>query len=195
MLLAVMGSGSHLKRPWDDTEHDTSQNQHVGPSTSATQSGRRFSIDPPIPVNQRLPPILTTHERPSQVLRMHSWTTNADADETFACSASPRPHVEGSAKRPRLFYDRKESASAERFIDFRSSTTHGSVRTSACLSSRDSAILYLPARGTDRECIRPPIQMNNFDTRQHPRPYPSKEWRTGMSSRTPHVEIVRIQNN
>jgi hypothetical protein len=138
MLLAVMGSGSHLKRPWDDREHDKSQNQHIGASAVATESGRRFSVDPSSPIEQRFPPILTDYDRPSQVQPEHSWTTNTKPDETLTCRASPQPHNEGSVKRPRLYYDQKESTSAERF-NFKSSTANSSVRTPASLSYRQRA--------------------------------------------------------
>jgi hypothetical protein len=129
MLLAVMGSGSHPKRPWDESELDKSQSQQPSVSASATESGRRFSIDLSSPLAQRLPPMLATHERP-QVLRQHSWTTSAEVGEPPSCKTSPRPHTEGSAKRPRLFYSKKESGDAER-LDHKSSKTNSPVRTSA----------------------------------------------------------------
>src|SRR2546423_4776230 len=127
-MLAVMGSGSHMKRPWDETEFDRSRTQHIAASPSATESARRFSIDPSAAIGQRLPPVVTTNERPSQILRELSWTKDADADECFTCSASPQPHIERPVKRPRLFYDQKESAINERF-DSESLRAHSSVRT------------------------------------------------------------------
>jgi hypothetical protein len=128
MLLAVMGSGSHLKRPWDERELEASQDQQPNTSTSSTQSGRRLSIDISSPATQRLPPILATNER-SQVLRQHSWTS-AEAGEPPSCKTSPQLHTEGSAKRPRLFYNKTESGDAER-CDYKSSLRTSSVRTSA----------------------------------------------------------------
>ena len=125
MLLAVMGSGSHLKRPWDESELDESQGkQHV--SASSTQSGRQLSIDLSSPATKTLPPIVATHERP-RVLRQHSQATPAEADEPPDCKTSPRPHTEGSAKRPRLFYNKKEPGDAER-IDSKRSLPTSSVR-------------------------------------------------------------------
>jgi len=126
MLLAVMGSGSHLKRQWDDRDYDRSQQQHVGVSTSATDSGRRLSVDATSPIQRKLPPILTTNERPSQVPRGHSWTIDADPRETLSGKGSPPPHAEGIHKRPRLSYEHKESTSTEGF-DFMASTVSSSV--------------------------------------------------------------------
>jgi hypothetical protein len=126
MLFTVMGGCSHLKRPWDESELHGSQNQLSSVSTSVTESGRRFSVDLSSPVAQRLPPMLATHERP-QALRQHSWTASAEAGEAPTYKGSPRPYAEGSTKRPRLFYDEKESTSAERF-DYKSSTADCSVR-------------------------------------------------------------------
>src|SRR4051794_26764875 len=153
MLLAVMGSGSHLKRRWDETEFDRSRNQHIAASTSATESARSFSIDPSPPIRQRLPPGVATNERPSQILREPSWTRHADLEESFTCGASPQPHIERSTKRNRLFYDQKESAIDERF-DFESLTAHSSVRTSAPFAYRDSVNPLLCLQlNADREYI------------------------------------------
>lgn len=126
MLLAVMGSGSHLKRPWDESELDEPQDLQPNVSTSSTQSGRRFSIDLSSPVSQRLPPILATHARP-QVLRQHSWATPAEAGEPPHYKTSPRLQTDESAKRPRLFYNKKESGDAER-LEYKSSLPTSSVR-------------------------------------------------------------------
>ena len=130
MLLAVMGSGSHLKRPWDDSEREESQHQRTGASTSVTESGRRFSIDLTSSLEQRLPPILGPHERPPQVPQQQSLTASVEADAAFRCEASPQQHTEGSSKRPRLFYDQKESTSAEKF-DYKSSTGNSFVSSSS----------------------------------------------------------------
>jgi hypothetical protein len=126
MLLAVMGSGSHLKRQWDDRDYDRSQQQHVGVSTSPTDSGRRFSVDATSPIQRKLPPILTTDECPSQVPQGHSWTINVEPRETLSGKESPPPHAEGAHKRPRLSYEHKESTSTEGF-DFKASTVSSSV--------------------------------------------------------------------
>jgi hypothetical protein len=126
MLLAVMGSGSHLKRPWDDGDYDRSQQQHVGVSTSATDSGRRFSVDATSPIQRNLPPILTTNERPSQVPQGHPWTVNVEPRETLGGKGSPPPHTEDTPKRPRLSYEHKEPTSTEGF-DFKASTVNSSV--------------------------------------------------------------------
>src|SRR5271156_3293891 len=126
MLLAVMGSGSHLKRQWDDRDYDRSQQQHVGVSTSPTDSGRRFSVDATSPIQRKLPPILTTDECPSQVPQGHSWTINVEPRETLSGKESPPPHAEGAHKRPRLSYGHKESTSTEGF-DFKASTVSSSV--------------------------------------------------------------------
>jgi hypothetical protein len=134
MLLEVMGSCSHLKRPWDESEVHESENPLSSVSTSVTQSGRRFSVDLSSPVAQRSPPMLGTHARP-QILRQHSWAASVEAGEAPTCKASPRPYIEGSNKQPRLFYDRKESTSAGRF-DYKSSTANSSVRTSPYIFRR-----------------------------------------------------------
>jgi hypothetical protein len=126
MLLAVMGSGSHLKRPWDDRDYDGSQQQHVGVSTSSTDSGRRFSVDATSPIQRKLPPILTTHERLSHGPQGHSWTVNVEPRETLSGKGSPPPYCEGTPKRPRLSYEQKESTSTEGF-DFKASTVNSSV--------------------------------------------------------------------
>ena len=133
MLLAVMGSSSYLKRPWDDTDEERSSHQGVGVSAATTNSARRFSIDQSSPIDQQQPPIFRSRERPSHILRQHSWTTNADPEETSTGRLSPPAHTEGSAKRPRLFYDQKEPTSAERF-DLKSLTANSSVRTSNSIS-------------------------------------------------------------
>jgi hypothetical protein len=126
MLLAVMGSGSHLKRPWDDSDFDRSQQRHIGVSTSATDSGRRFSIDATSPILRKLPPILTGDERPSQVPQGHSWSIGAEPREALSGNGSPPPHTEGTLKRRRLSYEHKESTSTEGF-DFKASTGNSSV--------------------------------------------------------------------
>jgi hypothetical protein len=126
MLLAVMGSGSHLKRPWDDSDFDRSQQRHIGVSTSATDSGRRFSIDATSPIPRKLPPILTGDERPSQVPQGHSWSVGAEPREALSGNGSPPPHTEGTLKRRRLSYEHKESTSTEGF-DFKASTGNSSV--------------------------------------------------------------------
>jgi hypothetical protein len=122
MLLAVMGSSSPLKRPWDDRDYDRSQQQHVGVFTSATDSGRRFSVDATSPIQRKLPPILTTSEHPSQG---HSWSISAEPREALSGNGSP-PHTEGTPKRRRLSYEHKESMSTEGF-DGKASTGNGSV--------------------------------------------------------------------
>ena len=126
MLLAVMGSGSHLKRQWDDRDYDRSQQQHVGVSTSATDSGRRLSVDATSPIQRKLPPILTTDERPSQVPQGHSWTIDVEPRETLGDKGSLPPYIGGTPKRPRLSYEHKESTSTEGF-DFMVSTVSSSV--------------------------------------------------------------------
>ena len=126
MLLAVMGSGSHLKRPWDDRDFDRSQQQHIGVSTSATDSGRRFSVDATSPIQRKLPPILTGDERPSQVPQGHFWNVSAEPREALSDNGSPPPHTEGTLKRRRLSYEHKESTSTEGF-EFRASTGNSSV--------------------------------------------------------------------
>src|SRR5436305_12102908 len=108
MLLAVRGSGSHLKRSWDDRDFDRSQ-QHIGVSTSGTGSGRRFSADATSPIQRKLPPISTGNERPSQVPQVHSWSTSVEAREALGGTVSPPPHAEGTFKRRRLSYEHKES--------------------------------------------------------------------------------------
>src|ERR1700733_188728 len=108
MLLAVMGSGSHLKRPWDDRDFDRSQQQHIGVSTSATDSGRRFSIDATSPIQRKLPPILTGEERPPQVPQGHSWSVSAERRETLSGNGSPPLRTEDTLKRRRLSYEHKE---------------------------------------------------------------------------------------
>ena len=133
MLLAVMGNGSYLKRPWDDTELERSQHQRDAISTSAIDLGRRLSIDSSSPTNQRLPPIPNSHERPSQIVRHRSWTSNTDPEETSACRSPPQPRNEGSAKRPRLSYDQQDYTNADRF-DLKSSTANSSVRISIPVS-------------------------------------------------------------
>ena len=137
MLLAVMGSGSHLKRQWDDRDYDRSQQQHVGVSTSATDSGQRFSVDATSPIQQKLPPILTS---PSQVPQGHSWTINVEPRETLSGKGSPPPHAEGTHKRPRLSYEHKESTSTEGF-DFKASTVSSSV-----------SVLKLRFEQTNKQC-------------------------------------------
>lgn len=134
MLLAVMGSGSHLKRRWDENEHDESESQQPSISAPVTEADRRFSVDLPSPFAERLPPLLVTHERP-QVLRQNSWTTSAEGGGPPNCKASPGPHTERPAKRPRLFYSKKESEDAESF-DCRSSISNSSVRTLASTFSQ-----------------------------------------------------------
>ena len=126
MLLAVMGSSSHLKRPWDDRDYDRSQQQHVGVFTSATDSGQRFSVDATSPIQRKLPPILTTSERPSQVLQGYSWSISAEPREALGGNGSPPPHTEGTPKRRRLSYEHKESMSIEGF-DGKASTGNSSV--------------------------------------------------------------------
>jgi hypothetical protein len=126
MLLAVMGSGSHLKRPWDDRDFDRSQQQHIGVSTSATGSGRRFSIDATSPIQRKLPPILTGEERPPQVPQGHSWSVSAERRETLSGNGSPPLRTEDTLKRRRLSYEHKESTSTEGF-DFKTSTGSSSV--------------------------------------------------------------------
>jgi hypothetical protein len=129
MLLAVMGSGSHLKRPWDDRDFDRSPQQHIGVSTSATDSGRRFSVDATSPIQRKLPPILTGNEFPSQVPQGHSWSISAEPREGLSGNESPPPHTEGTLKRRRLSYEHKESTSTEGF-DFKASTGNSSVSVS-----------------------------------------------------------------
>jgi hypothetical protein len=145
MLLAVMGSGSHLKRPWDESELDESQDQQQHISASSTQSGRKLSIDLSSPATQTLPPILATHERP-QVLRQHSRATLAEADEPPDCKTSPRPHTEGSGKRPRLFYNKKESGDTERFDHKRLLPTSSVRNLSFCFLQTKSNTLMTVAK-------------------------------------------------
>src|ERR1700743_3403210 len=126
MLLAVMGSGSHLKRSWDDRDFDKLQQQHIGVSTSATGSGRRFSVDATSFIQRKLPPILTGDERPSQVPQGHPWSVGAEPREALSGNGSPPPHTEGALKRRRVSYEHKESTSTEGF-DFMASTGNSSV--------------------------------------------------------------------
>ena len=123
MLLAVMGSGSHLKRPWDDRDFEQ---QHIGVSTSATDSSWGFSVDATSPIQRKLPPILTDNERPSQVTQGHSWSISAEPREALSGDGSPPPHTEGTLKRRRLSYEHKESTSTEGF-DFKASTGNSPV--------------------------------------------------------------------
>jgi hypothetical protein len=189
MLLEVMGSCSQLKRPWDESELHESENPLSSVSTSVTQSGRRFSADLSSPVTRRSPPMLATHERP-QILRQHSWAA-VEAGKAPTCKASPRPYIEGSNKRPCLFYDRKESTSAGRF-DYESSTANSSVRTSPYIFRRKRARLLCCDLALTR-CVSSPIAMNIFDGRQRLRP--STEWRTGVSPKTPYAGAARIQKS
>lgn len=133
MSLAVMGSGSRLKRSWDDTDHERLQHRRIGLSTTAAGSSRRFSVDLASSIDRRLPPIYTQEHR-SQVLRDDPWTRNADAEEL---TSFPRPPMEDFAKRPRLSYAQTESASVER-SDFKSPTANSSVRTPTSALSRQT---------------------------------------------------------
>jgi hypothetical protein len=143
MLLAVMGSGSHLKRPWDDRDYDRPQQQHIGASTSATHLGRRFSIDATSPIQRKLPPILTTNERLSQVPQGPSWSISVEPREAPSGNGSPQPHTEGTPKRRRLSYEHKESTSTEGF-DFKASAGNGSVSV-------------LKLRLYSQQALRPPL--------------------------------------
>jgi hypothetical protein len=108
MLAAVMDTGSHLKRPWDDQQrHRSPDNRPV--AHSMTDSGGMISNIPqlhkmPSP-SHMLPPIVTATEQPLRQMQTDRLAGTSSLPGAPPHTAYTHPSQDASSKRPRIYYD------------------------------------------------------------------------------------------